>query len=75
MMACCISAARTVQRCARRAGCQCCQADPILAKLNPREYHSLIYAPGGRHFACLFRNTVRAFDAETLEVVMALCPQ
>ncbi len=39
-------------------------------KLNPRDYHSLHYAPGGRHFACSFRNTVRVFDAGTLEVLM-----
>ena len=38
--------------------------------LNPMEYHGLAYAPGGRHFACGFRNTLRVFDAETLEVVM-----
>ena len=44
--------------------------EPDTAKLNPREYHSLTYAPGGRFFACCFRNTVRVFDAETLEVVM-----
>jgi WD40 repeat protein len=43
---------------------------PDIAKLNPNEYHSLFYAPGGRYFACSFRNTVRVFDAETLEVVM-----
>ena len=43
---------------------------PDAAKLNPHEYHSLLYAPGGRYFACSFRNTVRVFDAETLEVVM-----
>ncbi|MCB1099598.1 MAG: protein kinase [Verrucomicrobiae bacterium] len=43
---------------------------PDTAKLNPRDFHSLLYAPGGRHFACSFRNTVRVFDAETLEVVM-----
>ena len=43
---------------------------PDSAKLNPREYHSLTYAPGGRYFACCFRNTLRVFDAETLEVVM-----
>ncbi len=41
-----------------------------LAKLNPRNYHGLAYAPGGRHFACSFRNTVRVFDSETLEVVI-----
>lgn len=40
------------------------------AKLNPNEYHSLLYAPGGRYFSCSFRNTVRVFDAETLEVVL-----
>lgn len=38
--------------------------------LNPLEYHGLAYAPGGRHLACGFRNTLRVFDAETLEVVM-----
>ena len=43
---------------------------PDTAMLNPHEYHSLLYAPGGRYFACSFRNTVRVFDAETLEVVM-----
>jgi WD40 repeat protein len=43
---------------------------PDPATLNPHEYHSLAYAPGGKHFACSFRNTVRVFDAETLEVVM-----
>ncbi|MBL9114602.1 MAG: protein kinase [Verrucomicrobiaceae bacterium] len=40
-----------------------------LATVNPHEYHGLAYAPGGKHFACAFRNTVRVFDAETLEVV------
>jgi WD40 repeat protein len=44
--------------------------EPDVARLNPYEYHSLAYAPGGKHFACSFRNTVRVFDAETLEVVM-----
>ncbi len=43
---------------------------PDAARLNPHEYHSLAYAPGGKHLACSFRNTVRVFDAETLEVVM-----
>jgi WD40 repeat protein len=43
---------------------------PDPATLNPHEYHSLAYAPGGKHFTCSFRNTVRVFDAETLEVVM-----
>ncbi|MEZ5328896.1 MAG: serine/threonine-protein kinase [Verrucomicrobiales bacterium] len=37
---------------------------------NPHEYHGLVFAPDGRHFACSFRNTVRVFDSETLEVVM-----
>lgn len=44
--------------------------EPDPARLNPLEYHNLAYAPGGKHFACSFRNTVRVFDAETLEVVM-----
>lgn len=43
---------------------------PDPGRLNPRDYHSLSYAPGGRHFTCSFRNTVRVFDAETLEVLM-----
>lgn len=38
--------------------------------LNPQNYHDLGYAPGGRHFVCAFRNTVRVFDAATLEVVL-----
>lgn len=37
---------------------------------NPRNYHSLLYAPGGRHFVLCYRNTVRVFDAETLAVLM-----
>lgn len=39
-------------------------------KLNPRDYHSLHYAPGGQYFTCSFRNSVRVFDARTLEVLM-----
>lgn len=39
-------------------------------KLTPLNFHGLRYAPEGRHFACTFRNTIRVFDAETLEVIM-----
>ncbi|MBS0659110.1 MAG: protein kinase [Verrucomicrobia bacterium] len=38
--------------------------------LNSQNYHGLSYAPDGRHFVCAFRNTLRVFDAETLEVVL-----
>lgn len=38
--------------------------------LNSQNYHGLSYAPDGRHFVCAFRNTVRVFDAETLEVML-----
>ncbi len=46
------------------------KGEPDPGKLNSRNHHSLRYAPGGRHFACSFRNTVRVFDAETLEVLL-----
>lgn len=36
----------------------------------PLNFHDLQFAPGGKYFACSFRNTIRVFDAETLEVVM-----
>lgn len=43
---------------------------PDLGRATSLNYHSLHYAPGGRHFACSFRNTLRVFEAETLEVVL-----
>jgi len=43
--------------------------EPDLGTAMSLNFHSLRYAPGGRHFACSFRNTIRIFDSETLEVV------
>lgn len=43
---------------------------PDPAKLNPRDFHSLLYSPDGKYFACSLRNTVRVFDAATLDVLM-----
>lgn len=45
-------------------------SDQDLGHATPQNFHSLLYSPDGKHFTCSFRNTVRVFDAETLEVIL-----